>query len=308
MPRLNRHSALTRRIRAGFTLAELLATMTLLGLVGTIVAKIMMGQQRFYHRQNEQLGVRRELRTAMSIVPADLRGLSSSGGDLLAFDDNSITFRNVLGASIACAKGAGTVDVPPLNMARNSLTSWYTQPQVGDSIFAFDEGTLRGAEDDTWVGVAITGWSTSAAYCPLSVFTDAVLDATKARYRFSVTPALSATVNVGAGLRFVRSTRYTLSQGASGKYYLARAEYLFGWGAPTPVSGPYDAPAAGGGGVQFAFYDSTGAAVTNVANSRRVARIDMLIRATGASTSGDLGSGTAVKDSLAFRIALRNRQ
>lgn len=297
-----------RRIRAGFTLAELLATMTLLGVIGTVVAKLMMGQQRFYQRQNEQLGVRRELRTAMSIVPADLRGVSSSGGDLIAFDDNSVTFRNVLGASIACATGAATLDVPPLNMAGNSLTSWYTQPLPGDSVFVFDEGPLRGAEDDRWVGAAITGYSSSAALCPLSVYTDAVRDATKARYRFVTSPALSATVKVGAGIRFVRSTRYSLSAGPSGKYYLARAEYAGGWSVPTPVSGPYEPPAAGGGGVQFAFFDSTGAAVTSVANSRSVARIDLLIRATGASTSGDLGSGTAVKDSLAFRIALRNRQ
>lgn len=310
MPRLTNRMPSKRRMRAGFTLAELLATMTLLGLIGTVVAKIMMGQQRFYHRQNEQLGVRRELRTAMSIVPADLRGVSSSGGDLTAFSDNSVTFRNILGASIVCARPSATeIDMPPRNMARNTLTSWYTPPRTGDSIYVFDEGALRGAEDDTWAAAVIQGAVENAAYCPLSVYTDATLDAAKGRYRFTISPALSANVKVGAAVRFVRSTRYTLSPEASGKYYLARAEYAGGWGPPTPVSGPYDAPATGGGGgVQFAFFDSTGAAVTNVANSRRVARIDLLIRATGASTSGDLGSGTAVKDSLAFRIALRNRQ
>lgn len=310
MPRLTNRLKLKRRIRAGFTLAELLATMTLLGLIGTVVAKIMMGQQRFYHRQNEQLGVRRELRTAMSIVPADLRGVSSSGGDLTAFSANSVTFRNVLGTSIVCAKPLATViELPPRNMARNTLTSWYTPPRTGDSVFVFDEGPLRGAEDDTWAAAVIQSSSENAAFCPLSVYTDATLDATKGRYRFIISPALSANVKIGAAVRFVRSTRYTLSPEASGKYYLARAEYDGGWGAPTPVSGPYDAPgASGGGGVQFAFFDSTGTAVTNMADSRRVARIDLIIRATGASTSGDLGGGTAVKDSLAFRIALRNRQ
>lgn len=297
-----------RRIRAGFTLAELLATMTLLGLIGTIVAKLMLGQQRFYHRQNEQLGVRREMRTAMSLLPADLRGVSSSGGDLTDFSTNSITFRNVIGAGIACARpAAGTIDLPPLNTASNILTSWYTQPLIGDSVYAFNEGLLRGAEDDTWSGAVITGVSQSLLYCPLSVYTTAA-DAAKTRWRFTVSPAFPDSVKVGAGLRFVRSTRYTLTAAASGKYYLNRAQYQGGWGAATAVSGPYDAPAANGSGVQFAFYDSTGAAVTSVANSRRVARVDLMIRATGASTSGNLGSGTAVKDSLAFRIALRNRQ
>ena len=31
-------------------------------------------------------GMRRELRSAMNLVPADLRSISSSGGDLTAFD------------------------------------------------------------------------------------------------------------------------------------------------------------------------------------------------------------------------------
>lgn len=310
MPRLSMHrQRLARRVRAGFTLAELLATMTLLGLVGTIVAKVMMGQQRFYHRQNEQLTVRREMRTAMSLIPADLRGISSSGGDLTAFDASSITFRNPIGASIVCAKGSATsMDLPPLNMSRTTLSSWYSQPAVGDSVFFFSDGPLRGAEDDTWTAHAVTGVSSSVAYCPLSPYTDAVLDAGKPRWRITFTPAVDASVTTGAALRFERSTRYALTAQASGKYYLTRAEYAGGWGTPTPVSGPYEAPAAGAGGVQFAYFDSLGAVVAGVANSRDVARIDLTIRATGASTSADLGTGTAVKDSLAFRIALRNRQ
>ncbi|MES2524179.1 MAG: hypothetical protein V4617_15845 [Gemmatimonadota bacterium] len=298
------------RVRAGLSMAELLATMTLLGLVGAMCAKLMMGQQRFYHRQNEQSVARRELRTAMSLIPSDLRGISSSGGDLTAINETDITFRNVLGASIVCAKpDASTLHLPPLDMARNTLTSWYTEPQPGDSVFAFNEGVLRGAEDDTWTGMLVSEVTKDAGLCPLSVYTDAVLDAGKPRIRVRVIGTIPDSVKIGAGIRFVRSTRYSLAAAASGKYYLSRAEYVAGaWTGSTPVSGPYDAPAAGKDGVHFRYFDSTGVAVTNVANSRSVARIDLMLRATGASTSGDLGTGKAVKDSLAFRIALRNRQ
>ncbi|HYW30647.1 MAG TPA: hypothetical protein VE869_04000 [Gemmatimonas sp.] len=307
-PRVRRSSG-RARIRAGFSLAELLATMTLLGLVGAMCAKLMMGQQRFYHRQNEQVGVRRELRTAMSLIPADLRGVSSSGGDITALAETGLTFRNVLGASIVCAKpDNSTLHLPPLNMAKSTLTAWYTEPVAGDSVFAFDEGMLRGAEDDAWVARVITGVSPDAALCPASPYTDA-LDAGKSRWRVTVTPAFPDSVKIGAAVRFMRSTRYSLGAQASGKYYLSRAEYTGGgWTAPIPVSGPYDAPASGKNGVQFRYFDSTGVQVTSVADSRRVARIDLVLRATGASTSGDLGTGRAVKDSLAFRIALRNRQ
>ena len=298
-----------RRLRRGYTLGELLVTMTLLGLVGTIVTRLMLGQQRFYHRQAEQSNVRRELRTTMTLLPSDLRAISSSGGDLTDFSSSSITFRNMLGASAICAKPDDfTMDIPPINMARNVITSWYTQPQVGDSIFAFNEGMLRGAEDDSWTGLRITSITPNAGLCAGSVLMDPVLDVGKSRWRITVTPAMPDSVKVGAGIRFERSTKYELTAAASSKYYLSRSEYLGGaWSAPTPVSGPFDAPGANGG-IQFRYFDSTGVAVNAVANSRKVARIDLLLKASGAPTSGNIGGGTTVKDSLALRVALRNRQ
>jgi prepilin-type N-terminal cleavage/methylation domain-containing protein len=299
-----------RRLRRGYTLGELLVTMTLLGIVGTIVTRLMLGQQRFYHRQAEQSSVRRELRTTMTLLPSDLRAISSSGGDLTDFSSSSVTFRNMLGASAICDKPDNTtMDLPPLDMARNVLTSWYTQPQVGDSVFAFNEGMLRGAEDDSWTGLRITSIAPSAALCPGSVLIDALLDAGKPRWRVTVTPAIPDSVKIGAGVRFERSTKYELTAAASNKYYLTRSEYLGGaWGAATPVSGPFEAPNGMGGGIQFRYFDSTGVAVNDVANSRRVARIDLLLKASGVSTSGNIGGGTAVRDSLALRVALRNRQ
>jgi len=305
-----RARAVRRALRRGYTLAELLASMTLLAIVGTVISKLMLGQQRYYQRQASQMGVRRELRTSMSVLPADLRSLSSSGGDLLNFSTTSITFRNVLGASIVCARPNNTtMDLPPLDMARNTLTSWYTQPQIGDSVFAFNEGLSRGAEDDVWTGMRITAISPSAAHCPLSVFTDAALDAGKSRWRVSVTPAMPDSVKIGAGVRFVRSTRYSLEASATSNYYLSRSEYLAGaWSVATPIAGPFVAPnASGTGGMQFAYFDSLGTTVTNVANSRSVSRIDVILRVQGANTSTP-GSGGIVKDSLTFRIALRNRQ
>jgi prepilin-type N-terminal cleavage/methylation domain-containing protein len=305
---------MTRRVtasaRAGFTLAELLATMTLLGILGTIVANLMLGQQRFYHRLNEQTGMRRELRTALGLVPSDLRGVSSSGGDLLAFNATSVTFRNTLGTSIVCGKpDNGTLDLPPLNTARHTLTSWYTQPQVGDSIFAFNEGVLRGAEDDSWTAMRITSIAQNAALCPASPYTDAVLDAEKQRWRVTVSPVIPDSVKVGAGVRFVRSTRYTLTPSATSRYYLSRAEYLAGaWTAGIPVSGPYETPVGVAGGVRFRFFDSTGVEINNVANAVDVSRIDVLLRTQGATTSGSGGSPALTKDSLRLRIALRNRQ
>jgi prepilin-type N-terminal cleavage/methylation domain-containing protein len=304
MPRLTR----TRR---GFSIAELLITLGILGVIGVIVSRLMIGQQRFYQRTNEQMEMRRELRSAMSLIPADLRSISSSGGDLTNFDNSSIQFRAVIGASMICNKASSTqMDIPPINMARNTLTSWYTQPVAGDTLWVFNDSLSRGAEDDEWKALRITSVAQSTTLCPLSPYLDATLDAGKPRFRITVNASMGDSVKTGSAIRFTRSTRYFLDDEDSGSWYLHRSEYLDGnWTDAVAVSGPYAAPAGSAGGMRFAYYDSLGAAVTTVANSRRVSRIDLLLRAKGQNSSGPVGGASVLNtDSLAFRIALRNRQ
>ena len=304
--RLNR-----RRARRGFTLAELLITLTILSVIGTVVAQMMMGQQRYYQRTVEQITLRRELRTALSVLPAELRGLSSVGGDILNFSTSSITFRSTLGTSLVCAKtGTTTIDLPPLNSARVTTTSWYTAPVAGDTMFALRYDSL-GVKGEYWSGHAITSVSPNASYCAASPYTDATLDAGKSRFRITVSPALPDSVVESSPVRFARTGRYALTQAASGNWYLSRSEYLGGaWSAAVPVSGPYMAPAATGqSGMTLAFYDSTGALVSAVANANRIARIDVALRAQGLSSSGRYGTAsTTVMDSLALSVALRNRR
>ncbi|NCW44225.1 MAG: hypothetical protein EBV77_01785 [Gemmatimonadaceae bacterium] len=216
MPRLIRH-------RRGFSVAELLITLSMLSIIGFIVSRLVIGQQRFFQRANEQMGMRRELRTAMSLIQVE----------------------------------------------------------------------------------------TLASDCNPSPYLDTTLDATKERYRVTVASDIGDSVTMGSAVRFTRSMRYTLRQRTSGAWYIHRSEYLNGeWTAPVVVGGPYAPPVGGGeGGMRFAYFDSLGAPVTGLGNSRRVSRIDLLLRARGQRSSGPFGTtSTENTDSLALRIALRNRQ
>lgn len=296
--------------RAGYTLVELLVTITLLGVIGTIVTRMMLDQQRFYQRTNEQMSIRRELRTAMSMLPADLRSVSSVGGDIISFTASSIRFRATIGASIICAKAnANTLDLPPLDMARTTLTTWYTRPEVGDTIFAFRADSM-GAGGDSWTAHRIVTIAPSTAYCAGSPYIDGTLDAGKERWRVVVQPDVHDSVKVGAAIRFMRSTEYSIVAGASGSYYVGRAEYRGGvWTAPTPIAGPFVAPSvADAGGMRFVMFDSTGAQIAPGGNGRAVSRIDLTLRGEGASSSGPVAGKTEARDSIAFRTALRNRQ
>jgi type II secretory pathway pseudopilin PulG len=287
-------------------MVELLVTVVIMGVLGSVLAQLLMGQQRFFQRSVEQTTVRRELRAAMSIMPAELRSLSSSGGDLSSLTPTSIQFRGLIGASVVCAKpAANVVDLPPVDLAHNVLTSWYTEPVAGDTMYAFDEGLLRGAEDDTWVPLRIQSVAATSAPCPGAPYTDPAADVGKDRFRVTLTDPVPDSVKIGAGVRFYRHMRYELSQSASQKWYLSRSEYAgSAWSAPAFISGPYDAPTSGG--IAFRYFDSTGVEVTSVANANSVARIDLTLRARG--LAGSKQGQAAPKDSLAFRIALRNRQ
>ena len=292
--------------RSGFTLLELLITLTILGVLGAVIAQLMMNQQRFFQRSVEQMSVRRELRTAMSVLPAELRSLSTSGGDLTALAPTQMQFRGLIGASIVCEKpSAQEVVLPPLDLAHNTLTSWYTDPVAGDTMYAFDEGNSRGAEDDTWVPLLITGVATTTSDCLGAPFTDPALDAGKRRFRVTVATNIPDSVKIGAGVRFYRHMRYTLTESSERKWYLSRAELLQGnWTSPTYISGPYRHPVQGG--ISFRYFDSTGVEVMSSASARDVARVDLILQAEGMQGS-DPRYPTPPRDSLAFRIALRNR-
>lgn len=297
--------------RRGFTLIELLITMTILGLLGTMVTAVMVGQQRFFQRTTQQMDVRRELRTAVNVMSTELRGVSSAAGDIVAFDRMSITFRDVLGSSVVCATPTrAQLDLVPTNAARMQLSNFASDPSVGDTVVVLRNDS-SGVAGEFWSAHRITSVSSSAVSCPLSPYVDAVLDVGKARLRLGVTPNLPDSVVAGAPLRLLRTTRYALATQTSGAWYLGRSEYAGGaWTAAVPIAGPFQAAsAAGTGGLGLAMYDSVGVAVTAIASSNRIARIDVVARASGERSSGVVGSSaTAVTDSLLVSIALRNRR
>lgn len=301
----------TRARRRGFTLIELLITMTILGLLGTMVTSVMVGQQRFFQRTTQQMDVRRELRTAVNMLSAELRGVSSAAGDIIAFDRMSISFRVALGSSVVCATPTrAQLDLVPTNTARMSLSNFVSDPAVGDTVVVLRNDS-SGVAGEYWSAHRITSVSSSTTTCAPSPYVDAALDAGKSRLRLGITPNLPDSVVAGSPLRLLRSVRYALATQTSGAWYLGRSEYAGGvWTAAIPVAGPFQpASAAGTGGLGLTMYDSVGVAVTTIASGTRISRIDVVARGAGESSSGTNGaSSKAITDSLLVSIALRNRR
>ena len=316
-----------RASRAGFTLTELIISMTLLGLIGSAIVGVVISQQRFYRGTNQLTDTRSQLRQISVVLPSDLRAISSAGNDIYFMSDSAIEFRSTFGSSVLCKTTvSGTVTtlvLPPRAAVKGARwTSWSQTPVVGDSVAIYDEGATTSGKDDKWTVHQISGWTTItgdvANGCGSATKFVLAADLTTANpsYRMTVTPAIAATVTAGSAMRFFKKTRYNLYRQASdGQWYLGYRDCVTlrtpVCSTVQPIGGPYQPYASatsGSSGLQFAYYDSLGAVTTN---RLQVARISAIIR--GQSTekvqlNGMKSGWTTFRDSLNIEVALRNRK
>lgn len=313
MSRLTPASA--RRRRAGVTLAELLVAMFLLSIIGTALTRLMMKQQQSYRDLNASLGARRELGLGATILPTELRSISSAGGDILAMNDSAVTVLSAIGVSIVCdrsASGGSAIWVPPINLAKNTLTSYVDIPGPGDIAFLYNDSLSKGAEDDEWTKRTIRDADYNTTKCPGAPFTDPTLDppGSKPRRVYVFNAPLPDSVRVGAGVRFARPVRYQIYQETSGNWYLGMQQFKGGgWQAMSPLAGPFRPYQSGDvkpSGLQFRYFDTLGVRITDYSQTTRVGRIDMYLRTNAGTAAVTERKGAALADSVVMRVAIRN--
>jgi prepilin-type N-terminal cleavage/methylation domain-containing protein len=308
------------RSRSGMTLVELIVSMVLLGLIGGLTIGFLLRQQRFYAGANEILLTRTQVRQAASMLPSDLRGISSSGKDIYVMTDTSIEFRSTFGSSYVCASTVGKtglISIPPKTLARKSLlTTWSQDPVAGDSVALYVDSTSTAVRDDSWSTHQITAWATATTNaspgCLSATGMMLSTDVTSGNPSYSITiaPIQSKTVAPGAAVRFFKRVHYSLYRAADGLWYLGYYDCRTGrvpvCNPIQPVAGPfraYDSSNPQNSGVRFAYYDSTGAVTTTKA---AVSRISILLQGEGAKDIQLAGGPTTFRDSLRIEVGLRN--
>ena len=310
-----------RTTRRGFTLAEMLMVIVLFGLVMATFVRVISRQQKFYKGAGDLMQIRGQNRQALSIIPSDLRAISSGGGDIITFSDTAITFRSQIGASILCYKQDAThILLPPMQGLQkgHKLTGWRTRPQAGDEVLIYDENNDTGNSDDLWRVYTIADINdavyTSANACPSSTgFTTAGDTATS--YRVTLTSNLSTTIIQGAPIRFGRRARYRLYRAADLQWYVGYQDstQAGGWSTTYPISGPHRAysATADSSGMTLVYRDSAGNVLSTGTSSNRllVARVDVTVRG---QTPGvvDISGFRRVKlnDTLSMSVGVRNRR
>jgi hypothetical protein len=309
----------------------------LLGIVSGVIMRVISRQQRFYQGVNQIITQRSQLRQAASVLPMDLRSLSSIGNDLIAVSDSALEFDLTIGTGIVCGF-AGTGDqviLPPVGVLWNKYTytsdygyNWDSEKTKGVWVYIYNDSNVVGNQDDRWQKFELKNTHTDYTSC-LGTFTT-VGDAGKRRPVLELVDPdgktdpvtsgpISQWIGAGAPVRIVKRVRYKLYQEVDGKWYLGYSEYDKSgnnFGSLSPVSGPYEAYAGSGStGLGFKFYDVDGseiAAGADSASRTKIARVDLIVRA---KTSSDVraagfqnGVSQQYRDSLAASVMIRNRQ
>jgi len=294
-----------RDARRGFSLVELMVILALSSIVIGGLTSVLVRQQRFYRGTADLIETRSQIRQAAGILPSDLRGVSTVGGDVLAITDTSMLFWATIGQAVACVAVPGTqqISVPPLALAnKNTLASFTMTPGAGDTVYVYHDGPTPAASDDQWIAYGITGPPTTSTLPCLTLTGSA--DLNTPRYTFPLASSLGANLSVGTPLRFVRRTRYSLFQAPDNAWYLGYCSPDC-VGAPQPVAGPFLPGGGSNSGVSFSYQDASGAATTVPAN---IAQVSIVVRG---QTQGIVDMGgynkTQIGDSLRFSVAIRNR-
>ena len=313
---LTMHRALSRR--AGFTLIELAIALVLMSLVGGAIVQLLLRQQRFYNSTTDLIQTRQQIRQAAAMLPSDLRGISSIGGDIYALSDSALEFRSVFGSSVVCVNTGGRLSTVPRVLATGAtMTNWARPPAVGDSLLVYNDGPTLAVADDAWSRYQITAVTlvtgNAANGCPSSTRLTQPSDITGANpsYQLTLAPAAANTIAVGAAIRFFRRVRYRVYRETDNQWYLGFFDCITGrvpvCNLSQPIAGPFQPySATGTSGLQFAYYDSTGAVT---ATRTLVARISLVVRGQGATLLNLAGAGATVfRDSLRMEVGLRNRK
>ena len=227
---------LNRRLRKGTTVAELVISLTLAGLLAALGGAALVATER--HVRNAVAGSadRRTIREAQSVLATELR--TAAAEEITLRGDTAADFLGVVGVSVACVS-SGTLLVLPGASSTNGqpFTTWRSPAAAGDLIAAYDTtppAAWRTARVDT-----VTS-RTDGAGCSSSTGFRTAADsiARRAVTRLRLDRALD--VGTGAPVRILRGGRYMLHFGSDRSWSLAyrACDALGACGSAQPVVGP----------------------------------------------------------------------
>jgi hypothetical protein len=267
------------------------------------VYRVLVNNQRVYQAQTQRLDLQQNIRAGVSILPAELREINATDGDILAMSPNSITVRAMRQLAILCNRPVLGVGNPALIIRQAPFFGMRDFAIASDSILVYYEGDQGSRNDDSWVRGRITAMANGVCTDgrPGRILTSALAFGQVQYPNGTFQNQINQTgrIQEGSPIRGFEVVTYQLYQAADGEWYVGVQSALTG--GMQPLIGPVLA-----NGLGFTYRDSVGA-VTNVPT--RVATIEIRLRAqTAQPVRTPTGQLARPVDSVATIVALRNNR
>ncbi|MBA3657727.1 MAG: hypothetical protein H0W69_10295 [Gemmatimonadaceae bacterium] len=294
--------------RSAFTVAELVVSLALLGLVVTLVLHSLASHQKVFRGIRHRILLNEQLRDGEAALVTDIRGAAVPADTLRILADSALEFFATTGSSVVCTTPSNqVVPLVPSDLSSGIyLSSIPAPPDTGDLLSIYStRDSVSGYRRWLRFRISAVASAQAASVCPLSAGFTSSGDLSKPAYRISVVGSLVG-VLAGAPVRVLRRGRYSLYRSSDGDWYLGYKRcnaVATGCSTIQPVSGPYLPYAAGsGGGLRFRYIDSFGAPVSST-RPLDVASVEIVLRGE-VSAAGKI-SGRAI-DSVLVTVTPRN--
>jgi type II secretory pathway pseudopilin PulG len=289
--------------RRGWTLHEMIISLTVMGIVVGLAAQAATGQLRFFRGVGEIVALRSQIGHAGAIAASVLWGASSVGGDITVAQDSALEMQVTIGSAVACEGAPGRVTIPAAAATPgNALAAFIASPNEGDRVMALFVDSL-GA---TWLGLHVTSAPSAGGGC-------AHFPSVSATWTVELRESLS--VPTGTALRFTRPLRLSLYRASDNRWYLGAKDWNGSaqrFNSIQPLAGPLEPysrdPAKTG--LHFDYRDSRGSALLEPVEVSRIASVTIVARGESARAVRVPGMKSApnepYSDSTAVTVGLRN--
>jgi prepilin-type N-terminal cleavage/methylation domain-containing protein len=286
--------------RAGFTLIELLIALLISGILATILLQLFLGQSRFAQLQTAREEVQQNARAALEIITSELRNLGRDA--IVAAGPHSIHFYSPRATGLMC-RHHESHDLAAI-FPSVALTGINAEPALAGQLALPPYGGAEGWAFLNVTDVTEARLSDATDWCrqinPAYPGTTAASESAARMFAGVPHPGIGSpdTLQRVDRVYLYTKARYAVGADAGGEQWILR-----GAGADElhQLAGPVD----GDSGLVFAYLDSDGQPITDLADPderNRIARIEVTVVTRSHAEFG----GVPQRDSASTTVHLRN--
>jgi len=114
--------------------------MTVGGVALALIAVISVRQQRLYADVADRAALNGQLRQASALLPLELRGASSDGGDIREARDTAIELRSSIATAVVCDTIGSAIVLSPASSGATAFAGYLTAIAPGDTAWLLVRG------------------------------------------------------------------------------------------------------------------------------------------------------------------------